>query len=114
RAILMARADGFDVAPPTPTHSKYHNRDPKRLDPGVEKWVSMAEALGWGMTARPMVKAGNAIGRAEGIGGSGGKAAVLRAKESGEFEWPDSRPSPTVTGGGSDRRCRALRSPRSR
>lgn len=47
RAILMARRDGVEATPPAPTHSKYHNRDKTRLDPGVKKWVSMAEALGW-------------------------------------------------------------------
>ena len=46
RAILMARLDG-KVEPPVPTHSRYYSTDPGRLDPGVEKWVSMAEALGW-------------------------------------------------------------------
>lgn len=46
RAILMARRDGVDVVPPPPTHSRYYSRDPKRLDPGVLPWVSMAEALG--------------------------------------------------------------------
>ena len=45
RAILMARLDG-KVQPPTPTHSRYYSTDPGRIDPGVEKWVSMAEALG--------------------------------------------------------------------
>ncbi|WP_100811793.1 DNA cytosine methyltransferase [Microbacterium sp. BR1] len=52
RAILMARLDG-KVTPPTPTHSRFYSTNPTRLDPGVQKWVSMAEALGWGMTARP-------------------------------------------------------------
>lgn len=47
RAILMARLDG-PVSPPAPTHSRYYSRDPQRLDPGVEKWVSMADALGHG------------------------------------------------------------------
>lgn len=47
RAILIARADGPEATPPPPSHSAYHPRDPKRLDPGVEPWVSMAEALGW-------------------------------------------------------------------
>jgi DNA (cytosine-5)-methyltransferase 1 len=46
RAILVARLHG-DAALPTPTHSKYHNRTPDKLDEGVAKWVSMAEALGW-------------------------------------------------------------------
>lgn len=80
RAVLIARADGGEAKMPTPTHSRYYNRDPQRLDEGVLPWVSMAEALGWGMTARPFVTAGNVVGRAEGIGGSGGKAAVQREK----------------------------------
>lgn len=47
RAILIGRADGVEAAPPTPTHSRYYPRDPGRLDEGVLRWVSMAEALGW-------------------------------------------------------------------
>jgi DNA (cytosine-5)-methyltransferase 1 len=53
RAILVARRGG-DVHLPVPTHSRYYNRTPDRLDPGVLKWVSMAEALGWGMVDQPM------------------------------------------------------------
>jgi len=46
RAILMARkAHLGPVKPPTPTHSRYYERDPLRLDEGVLPWVSMAEAL---------------------------------------------------------------------
>lgn len=52
RAILMARLDGV-AEPPTPTHSRYYSSQPSRRDPGVAPWVSMAEALGWGMTERP-------------------------------------------------------------
>jgi DNA (cytosine-5)-methyltransferase 1 len=53
RAILVARRGG-PVNLPTPTHSRYYSRTPDKLDPGVKKWVSMAEALGWrGMTTRP-------------------------------------------------------------
>ena len=85
RAILMARADGKEAKPPTPTHSRYYSRDPQRLDEGVLPWVSMAEALGWGMTARPFVTAGNAVGRAEGVGGSGAKAAIEREKAAGSW-----------------------------
>lgn len=112
RAILIARADGKEAKAPTPTHSRYYSRDPQRLDEGVLPWVSMAEALGWGMTERPMVTAGNAIGRAEGIGGSGGKAAIEREKRGGRwrvrtnqgnprdgyYERDIADPSPTVTG----------------
>lgn len=47
RAILVARRGG-PVDLPTPTHSRYYSRTPDKLDPGVRKWVSMAEALGWG------------------------------------------------------------------
>lgn len=46
RAILVARRGG-PVSMPTPTHSRYYSRTPGKLDPGVKKWVSMAEALGW-------------------------------------------------------------------
>ena len=45
RAYLIARSDGKPAQPPVPTHSKYYSRDPERLDPGVKKWVSMAEGL---------------------------------------------------------------------
>lgn len=41
------------VAPPPPTHSRYYERTPARLDDGVLPWVSMAKALGRGMVARP-------------------------------------------------------------
>lgn len=47
RAVLLARRSGR-VELPRPTHSRYYSRDPQRLDPGVLKWMSMAEALGWG------------------------------------------------------------------
>lgn len=52
RAFLLASKRG-PVKPPEPTHSRYYSRDPGKLDMGVEKWVSMAEALGWGLTERP-------------------------------------------------------------
>lgn len=52
RAFLIARLDG-PVAPPVPTHSKYYSRTPEKLDPGVPRWISMAEALEWGLTDRP-------------------------------------------------------------
>jgi DNA (cytosine-5)-methyltransferase 1 len=52
RAFLLANRD-TGVTPPTPTHSRYHSRTPEKLDEGVEKWVSMAEGLGWGLSGRP-------------------------------------------------------------
>lgn len=47
RAVLMARRDGGAIALPAATHSRFHVKDPARLDEGVTPWVSMAEALGW-------------------------------------------------------------------
>jgi DNA (cytosine-5)-methyltransferase 1 len=47
RAVLMARRDGKKALLPPPTHSRFWNRTPSRLDDGVLPWVSMAEALGW-------------------------------------------------------------------
>ena len=52
RAVLVAEWEGYAHLP-LPTHSRYHSRDPQRLDEGVEKWVTMAEALGWGYKQRP-------------------------------------------------------------
>ncbi len=46
RAFLLARRASVPTMP-TPTHSRYYTRTPKRLDVGVKPWVSMAEALGW-------------------------------------------------------------------
>jgi DNA (cytosine-5)-methyltransferase 1 len=46
RAILVAQLEG-EAALPTPTHSRFYANKPERLDPGVEKWVSMADALGF-------------------------------------------------------------------
>lgn len=47
RAFLLASRTR-EVGMPEPTHSRYYPRNPEKLDPGVKKWVSMAEALGWG------------------------------------------------------------------
>jgi DNA (cytosine-5)-methyltransferase 1 len=89
RAILMARRDGVDVTPPVPTHSKYYTRDPDRLDEGVEKWVSMAEALKWGMTKRPYFTVAGGIGQGGTdpacIGGSGARRAFVAEKDAGRW-----------------------------
>jgi DNA (cytosine-5)-methyltransferase 1 len=52
RAFLIASKD-HPVGPPTPTHSRYYSRDPEKLDVGVRKWVSMYEAISFGLTDRP-------------------------------------------------------------
>lgn len=91
RAILMARLDG-KVEPPVPTHSRYYSTDPARLDPGVQKWVSMAEALGWGMTERPSVTVTGGSGRQGGPdpldGGSGARKTLRTARELGAWRGP--------------------------
>jgi DNA (cytosine-5)-methyltransferase 1 len=94
RAILVARWDA-EAKMPTPTHSAYYPRDPQRLDPDVLPWISMAEALGWGMTERPFITVGGSVGRAEGVGGSGGKAAIVRETDAGRWAL---RPATTVAG----------------
>ncbi|MFJ2535885.1 DNA cytosine methyltransferase [Microbacterium maritypicum] len=92
RAILMARLDG-PVAPPVPTHSRYYSRDPQRLDPGVQKWVSMADALGHGGfdLVGNQVPRGNARGDyhkrpsdvpAQTLTGSGARTWALRSNYS--------------------------------
>jgi DNA (cytosine-5)-methyltransferase 1 len=54
RAVLLAyHSKAVTVTLPEPTHSKFHSRSPERLDSGVKPWVSMAEALGWGLSGRP-------------------------------------------------------------
>lgn len=61
RAILLFRAPWLTaqlgpLALPAPTHSKYHVRTPDRIDKGLPRWVSMADALaaagldGWAPT----------------------------------------------------------------
>ena len=45
RAVLMGSRERV-VAPPKPTHSKFHSHNPTKLDDGVLPWVSMAQALG--------------------------------------------------------------------
>jgi DNA (cytosine-5)-methyltransferase 1 len=88
RAILIARLGGRPARLPEPTHSRYHGKGGK-LDPGVQKWVSMAEALGWGMTERPYytVAAGTKSGGADPamLGGSGARAAVNKEREEGRW-----------------------------
>lgn len=91
RAILMARLDG-KVEPPVPTHSRYHSTNPGRLDTGVEKWVSMAEAIGWGMTERPSVTVTGGSGRQGGPdpldGGSGARKTLRTARDLGKWAGP--------------------------
>jgi DNA (cytosine-5)-methyltransferase 1 len=51
RAVLVARAPWFtrEHGParlPVPTHSRYHEQTPERLDEGVKPWTTIRDALG--------------------------------------------------------------------
>ena len=95
RAILLGRKVGFHATNeplmPKPTHSKYYPRNPYHLDEGVLPWVSMAEALGWGMTNRPYptISAGTAGGGQDPamLGGSGARPAVQREADAGRWSF---------------------------
>lgn len=129
RAVLIARYVGpygvihqgseQDVSLPDPTHSRYHTRDKARLDPGVLPWVSMAQALGWGLDGRPsptVTGGGTETGGAEPIAHlsryssepgwsqrsnySAGSSDGRTAEERGRTEREADQPSVTVTGKG--------------
>jgi DNA (cytosine-5)-methyltransferase 1 len=89
RAILVAHAPWVSTPAklPTPTHSRFHPRHPGKLDSGVDKWVSMAEALGWGMTERPSMTVtggGTGKGGAEPFG-NGARQGMRRELEAGRW-----------------------------
>jgi DNA (cytosine-5)-methyltransferase 1 len=129
RAVLIARADGIEAKPPTPTHSRYYSRDPKRLDEGVLPWVSMAEALGWGrddpattvagdsrnwprghkVNAADIARLGEEAARERYADRAGSKgrgawahagAGAAAEKTAGQIPRPDDEPAHTVTGKG--------------
>jgi len=80
RAILVARRGG-PVHMPKPTHSRYYSRTPEKLDAGVQKWVSMAEALGWNQHAPTSLRSNY------GTGGDASKRGERTADQ----------PAPTLT-----------------
>lgn len=133
RAILLASLAG-PVGPPARTHQRYvaprkdgevsgtlfDAPDPERIvlpeDRHLVPWVSMAEALGWGMTARPTTTITAGAGRQGGAdpldGGSGSRETLRRERDSGRgllknpfpsrtnaAERSDDEPAPTVTSG---------------
>lgn len=94
--------------------------EPERIvvpeDRGLRPWVSMAQALGWGMTARPSVSVVAGANRTGGPspldGGSGARLTLAEAQDAGQWEWitntgthatrrPLDEPAPTITGGAS-------------
>lgn len=96
RAFLLASRTPH-VTAPVATHSRYYPRNKAKLDEGVLPWVSMAQALGWGATARPSMTVtggGAATGGAEPFGNA------VRERDSGR--WVHERPSPTEVHTGDD------------
>ena len=122
RAILMASKTGA-VRPPQPTHQRFVSGEPAQhehtLDGEILPWVSMAEALGWGMTERPCLTVAAGSGRQGGPdpldGGSGSRAVIEREREREQLGYrlargagmlerhgerrsvPDSEPAPVIT-----------------
>lgn len=88
RAILIA-SNVREVGRPAPTHSKYYPRRPEQVDEGTLPPVTMAEALGWGMTQRPypVVAPGSSSGGTDplALGGSGARKIVYGAHAAGDW-----------------------------
>ncbi|MFB7781328.1 DNA cytosine methyltransferase [Streptomyces vinaceus] len=93
RAILIASRTGV-AEPPAPTHAQ--SAEPESLfGPGREKWVSMAEALGWGATDRPVptVCAGGGPGGGPEPFPSGARKTLTNARDRGTWKPPITPPA---------------------
>lgn len=107
RAILLAsrvRAAG----PPPPTHAP--SAEPESLfGPGRDRWVSMAQALGWGATDRPVptVCAGGGPGGGPEPFPSGSRKTLIDARDRGTWTpHPDSETVPASRRQGPGRAAR--------
>jgi DNA (cytosine-5)-methyltransferase 1 len=103
RAKLIARRDGVPARPPEATHGRDASEG---LFGDVLPWVSMAEALGWGLPDRPswtVSAGGTETGGAE-VFANAANRAKLRMMAAGQTGEGRPRalalPSPTLTGGG--------------
>ncbi|MFD7862139.1 DNA cytosine methyltransferase [Streptomyces sp. NPDC059783] len=91
RAILLASRTRT-AEPPPPTHAKA--AEPESLfGPGRQKWVSMAEALGWGATDRPVptVCAGGGPGGGPEPFPSGSRKTLTDARDRGTWKAQEDR-----------------------
>jgi DNA (cytosine-5)-methyltransferase 1 len=97
RAILIGRNDGIPAGPPAPTHQAY--RSGRQVSTDADLFgdllpppVSMAQALGWGMTERPSITLTAGSGRQGGPdpldGGSGARATLRRERDLGNWRSP--------------------------
>ncbi|MGW0137558.1 DNA cytosine methyltransferase [Streptomyces calvus] len=86
RAILLA-SRVRTAEPPPPTHAR--EAEPESLfGPGRARWVSMAEALGWGATDRPVptVCAGGGPGGGPEPFPSGSRQTLANARDRGHWQ----------------------------
>lgn len=98
RAFLLASLHG-PVQPPRATHQQYEYGVPAQevhtLEGTLLPWVSMAEALCWGMTERPsttLTAGSNREGSHNPLdGGSGSRASLERERERGSWLPPAQR-----------------------
>ncbi|MER5706018.1 DNA cytosine methyltransferase [Streptomyces sp. NPDC002122] len=96
RAILIASRIRRATAP-DPTHTE-HPGDTLFGD-GLPRWITMAEALGWGYTQRPaptVTGGGTATGGAEPFGNATRQA--MRAAMNNPDHWAWRQPSRTISG----------------
>ncbi|MFF3694081.1 DNA cytosine methyltransferase [Streptomyces sp. NPDC002221] len=89
RAILLASRTRT-AEPPPPTHAKLAELD-SLFGPGRARWMSMAEALGWGATDRPVptVCAGGGPGGGPEPFPSGSRKTLSDARDRGTWKPPD-------------------------
>jgi DNA (cytosine-5)-methyltransferase 1 len=83
RAILIANRE-WRIGMPQPSHSRFHMHHPDLVDVGLPRWVSMAEALGWGTGEALAAEVAPRIYAPSGV--------VY------DPTWPAGRPSPVVIG----------------
>ncbi|MFF3125898.1 DNA cytosine methyltransferase [Streptomyces sp. NPDC057908] len=85
RAILLASRTRT-AAPPPPTHAR-HAEPESLFGPGRAQWVSMAKALGWGATDRPVptVCAGGGPGGGPEPFPSGSRKSLSDARDRGTW-----------------------------
>ncbi|MFC4122071.1 DNA cytosine methyltransferase [Nonomuraea zeae] len=89
RTFLAASLSG-KARLPAPTHHRYRNDITQEQEAlWLRPWVSMASAIGWGMTARPALTI--AVGTAAGgpdpscVGGSGARATLYGERDAGRW-----------------------------
>ncbi|GGV69014.1 hypothetical protein GCM10010294_25350 [Streptomyces griseoloalbus] len=96
RAILIA-SGVRPVTAPTPTHSEHGAAG--LFGDDLPRWITMAEALGWGYTDRPaptVTGGGTETGGSEPFGNATRRA--MRAAMANRKHWAWRKPAPTVSG----------------